>query len=88
MVSRSDDSTFLDDANYGNTLLLPNRNLNPSYQKIDLGGRYAVTRWASVYTSIENLLSQHYQPVFGSPALPFSIRAGLTLTIGGDSWRK
>lgn len=88
LAGRSDDSTFLDDEYYGNTMLLPNRNLNPSYQKIDLSGRYAVTQWVSVYTSMENLLSEHYQPAFGFPALPFSIRAGLTFTIGGDAWKK
>ena len=88
LAGRSDDTTALDDANYGNTLLLPNRNLNPSYQKVDLSGRYAVRPWVSVYTSMENLLSEHYTPAFGFPALPFQIRAGLTFTIGGDNWRK
>jgi vitamin B12 transporter len=88
LAGRSDDSTSLDDANYGNTMLLPNRNLDPSYQKIDLGGRYAVRPWVSVYTSIENIFSEHYQPAIGFPALPFAIRAGLTFTIGGDNWRK
>jgi vitamin B12 transporter len=88
LVSRSDDSTYLDDANYGNTMLLPNRNLDPAYQKIDLSGRYALRQWVSLYTSMENILSEHYQPAFGSPALPFAIRAGVTFTIGGDNWRK
>jgi vitamin B12 transporter len=88
LASRSDDSTFLDDANYGNTMLPPNRNLNPSYQKIDLSGRYAVTPWVSVYTSMENIFSEHYQPAFGFPALPFAIRSGLTFTIGGENWKK
>ena len=32
-VSRRDDSTFLSDTEFGNTLLLPNRNLDPGYQK-------------------------------------------------------
>jgi len=88
LAGRSDDSTFLDDQFYGNTLLLPNRDLNPSYQKIDLSGRYAATKWVSIYTSMENIFSEHYQPAFGFPALPFTIRAGLTFTIGGDNWRK
>jgi len=88
LAGRSDDSTSLDDANYGNTLLLPNRNLNPGYQKIDLSGRYAVRPWVSVYTSMENILSEHYTPAFGFPALPFTIRSGLTFTIGGDNWKK
>jgi vitamin B12 transporter len=88
LAGRSDDSTSLDDENYGNTILLPNRNLNPGYQKIDLSGRYAVRPWVSVYTSMENILSEHYTPAFGFPALPFTIRSGLTFTIGGDDWRK
>ena len=88
LVSRSDDSTFRDDANYGNTLLLPNRNLDPSYQKLDLSGRYAVRPYLSVYTSMENILSEHYQPAFGFPALPFAIRAGVTIAVGGDNWKK
>jgi iron complex outermembrane receptor protein/vitamin B12 transporter len=88
LAGRSDDTTALDDANYGNTMLLPNRNLNPGYQKIDLSGRYSVRPWVSVYTSMENILSEHYTPAFGFPALPFAIRAGLTFTIGGDNWRK
>jgi vitamin B12 transporter len=88
LVSRADDSTFLDDANYGNTLLLPNRNLDPYYQKIDLSGRYAIRPYLSVYTSMENILSEHYQPAFGFPALPFAIRSGVTITIGGEGWKK
>jgi vitamin B12 transporter len=88
LAGRSDDSTFLDDANYGNTMLLPNRDLNPSYQKIDLSGRYTMTPWVSVYTSMENIFSEHYQPAFGFPALPFAIRSGLTFTIGGENWKK
>jgi vitamin B12 transporter len=89
LVSRRDDSTFLSDANFGNTLLLPNRNLVPGYQKFDLSLGYSVTRYAKLYTSIENLLSQHYQPTFGFPAAPFEIRAGMTFTLGGErGWRK
>jgi len=89
LVGRRDDSTFLSDANFGNTLLLPNRNLAPGYQKFDLSVGYALTHYAKVYTSIENLFSQHYQPVFGFPAAPFEIRSGVTLTIGGErGWWK
>jgi vitamin B12 transporter len=88
LAGRSDDSTSLDDANYGNTMLLPNHDLNPSYQKIDLSGRYAVRSWVSVYTSMENIFSEHYQPAFGFPALPFTIRAGLTFNIGGDTRKR
>jgi vitamin B12 transporter len=89
LVSRRDDSTFLSDPYYGNTMLLPNRNLAPGYQKFDLSIGYSLTHYAKVYTGIENLLSQHYQPTFGFPAAPFEIRSGLTFTIGGErGWWK
>ena len=89
LVGRRDDSTFLSDENFGNTMLLPNRNLAPGYQKFDLSVGYSVTHYAKVYTSIENLFSQHYQPAFGFPATPFEIRSGLTFSIGGErGWWK
>jgi vitamin B12 transporter len=89
LVGRRDDSTFLSDANFGNTMLLPNRNLAPGYQKFDLSVGYSLTHYAKIYTSIENLFSQHYQPAFGFPATPFEIRSGVTFTIGGERgwWR-
>jgi hypothetical protein len=50
---------------------------------------YALTHYAKLYTGIENLFSQHYQPTFGFPATPFEIRAGMTFTIGGErGWWK
>lgn len=83
-ASRSDDSTFLA---YGtpsadNTLLLPNRNLDHAYAKIDLGGTFDVTSWLGVYTQFDNLLSnQHITPI-GYTSLPFNVRAGLRFTLG------
>ena len=88
LVGRRDDSTLLSDGLYGNTMLLPNQNLAAAYQKFDLSGRYAVSSVVSLYTSIENLFSQHYQAAFGFPAAPFTFRSGLTLTIGGENWKK
>jgi len=76
-ASRSDDSTFLLDANYLNTLILPNRNLDSGYAKLDVGGNYRLLNWLSFYAQTENLTSsQHIAPV-GYPSLPFSFRAGL-----------
>jgi vitamin B12 transporter len=86
-VSRRDDSTFLIDTDFGNTLLLPNRNLDSSYQKVDLYSSYQVKKYLSIYTSLDNVLNQHYQEVYGYPALPFTIRAGIRLTFGGESWK-
>jgi vitamin B12 transporter len=88
MVGRRDDSTYLSDAFYGNTMLLPNQNVMPAYQKFDLSGRYSVSSMVAFYTSIENLFSQHYQAAFGFPALPFTIRSGVTITVGGENWKK
>jgi vitamin B12 transporter len=88
MVGRRDDSTFLYDGLFGNTLLLPNRNLDAAYQKFDLSGRYALKTFVSAYVSMENLFSEHYAAAFGFPNLPFTIRGGLTFTIGGENWRK
>jgi iron complex outermembrane receptor protein/vitamin B12 transporter len=86
-VSRRDDSTFLSDTEFGNTLLLPNRNLDSAYQKIDLYGSYQLKKYLGLYTSLSNILNQHYQEVYGYPALPFTIRAGIKFTFGGESWK-
>lgn len=88
LVSRRDDTTFLEnqDASFGNTLLLPNRNLDPSFQKIDLGGTFRVNRRLALYSVVENLLSQHYDQVIGFPAPPLTFRAGFKVTFGGESW--
>jgi len=84
-AGKSDDSTFLvgSDLNFGNTLLLPNKNLNFGYQKVDLSGGYRLHQRVKLYATIENLLDQHYEPAFGFPALPLNVRAGVTLTVGG-----
>jgi len=81
--SRSDDSTFLggDDVNGGNTLLLPNRNLDYSWARIDLGATYQVKPWMGVYTQLDNLTSnQHIGPI-GYPSLPFNFRTGVRFTL-------
>ncbi len=88
LVSRRDDSTFLsDDSAFGTGMLLPNHNLAPAFQKIDFGGSYHVSSHLAFYTSLENLASQHYDPVFGFRALPFTARMGIKLTLGGESWK-
>ena len=85
-VGRRDDSTFLgfSDANFGNTLLLPNRNLDAAYQKLDLSGDFRLNRHLTLFTSMENLLSQRYSAVFGFPSLPFTVRSGVRITVGGE----
>jgi vitamin B12 transporter len=87
IASRRDDSTFLSDGFFGTTLLLPNRNLAPGYQKIDFGGSYRFNSHLKFFSVLENLASQHYDAAFGFPALPFSFRAGFKITVGGESWK-
>ena len=85
-VGRRDDSTFLlfSDANFGNSLLLPNRNLDAAYQKLDLSGDFKINRHFTLFSSMENLLSQSYSSAFGFPSLPFTVRSGVRITIGGE----
>jgi iron complex outermembrane receptor protein/vitamin B12 transporter len=86
-VGPRDDSDFLFDKDFGPNLLLPNRNLDGAYQKVDIGGSYRVNHLLSVYTSLQNVLGQHYEEAFGYPALPFTFRSGLRITLGGESWK-
>jgi len=86
-ASRSDDSTYLLDANYGSSMLLPNRNLDSGYAKLDLGGSYQLLPWLGVYGQAENLLNnQHIAPI-GYPGLPLNIRMGLRMQLGKGSGR-
>ncbi|MGD0481971.1 MAG: TonB-dependent receptor [Terracidiphilus sp.] len=88
-ASRSDDSTYLEgeDAFGGNSLLLPNRNLDYGYAKLDLGGSFQVLTWMDVFAQAENILdNQHIAPI-GYPSLPFTIRLGLRLRWGPGSGR-
>ena len=85
-ASRSDDSTYLEyaDASGGNSLLLPNRNLDYGFAKLDLGGTYQLTNWLSVYGQADNLTgNQHIAPI-GYPSLPMNFRAGLKVMLGRE----
>ena len=86
MASKSDDSTFLsfEDLNGGNSLLLPNRNLDFGYAKLDLGATYAVNHYVTVFAQAENLLNnQHIGPI-GYPGLPLTARGGLKVRLGSE----
>ncbi len=85
MASRSDDSTYLEyeDLNGGNTLLLPNRNLDFAYVKLDLSVTYALKHGFTYFAQLDNLLNdQHIGPI-GYPGLPLTFRTGLKLRLGG-----
>ncbi|MGA8940030.1 MAG: TonB-dependent receptor, partial [Acidobacteriaceae bacterium] len=86
MASRSDDSTFLEyeDLNGGNTLLLPNRNLDFGYVKLDMSVTYALKHGFTYFAQFSNLLNdQHIGPI-GYPGLPLTFQTGLKLRLGGD----
>jgi iron complex outermembrane receptor protein/vitamin B12 transporter len=87
LASRSDDSTYLDGFDTtlsGDTLVLPNRDLDFGYAKLDGNLMYAVKRRVTVFTELDNLLSQQHMGPIGYPALPFTVRAGLKVRLGGE----
>ena len=82
-VGRSDDSTFLSDAFFGPSLLLPNRDLTDAYRVVDVSGSYAISprvRWS---VRVENLFDEVYAAVAGYPAPPRTVWTGMTFTLGG-----
>jgi Carboxypeptidase regulatory-like domain/TonB dependent receptor len=88
LVGRRDDSDFLAyDANYMATMLLPNRSLDGGYQRLDLSASYQVSSRIQMTSRLQNLLSERYSEAFGYPALPFTFRSGVQLTLGGESWK-
>ncbi|HVZ23403.1 MAG TPA: TonB-dependent receptor, partial [Vicinamibacterales bacterium] len=80
---KADESTYLSDADFGYSMLLPNHDLSAGFQKIDLSASYTFHPRARWYISMENLLDEDYQPAAGFPALPFTLRTGVALTLGG-----
>jgi len=86
MASRSDDSTYLggDDLAGGNSLLLPNRNLDFGYAKVNVNEAYAVTPRLSVFMQIDNLLNQQHIAPIGYPSMPATVRFGLKARFGGN----
>jgi iron complex outermembrane receptor protein/vitamin B12 transporter len=88
-TSRSDDSTFLgySDLSQGNSLVLPNRNLDFGFAKMDLGGSYQLRPWISLYAHGENLLNNEHIAPIGYRSLPFTARGGLRLALGKPSGR-
>jgi iron complex outermembrane receptor protein/vitamin B12 transporter len=86
LVGSRDDSDYLTDSNGGNSLLLPNRNLDGAYQRVDLVSSYQANRYVAVEANFQNLLSEHYSEAFGYPSLPFMFRLGMKFSLGGESW--
>jgi vitamin B12 transporter len=86
LASRSDDSTYLSgsDPNFGNTLLLPNRDLDFGYAKLDATVSYAVMPRLTAFAQLDNLLNQQHIGPIGYPGLPLTVRAGFKVRLGGD----
>jgi iron complex outermembrane receptor protein/vitamin B12 transporter len=82
---KRDDSTFLSDAFFGNSMLLPNKDLDAAYQKFDISGAYTVHPRLRWYVSIENVGGGRYQAVAGFPALPGTFRSGVSVLFGNTS---
>ncbi len=83
-ATRSDDSTFLAGRDFvgGNSLLLPNRNLDFGYTKLDLGGSYRFLSYLAAYAQVDNLTDNKRIGPIGYPSLPFTFRVGLRLSLG------
>jgi vitamin B12 transporter len=81
---KSDDTTGLSDAFFGSSMLLPNRDLDAAYQKFDISGSYRIHPRLRWYLGLENAFNQRFDPVAGFPALPRSVRTGVTVNLGGD----
>ncbi|MEO8869345.1 MAG: TonB-dependent receptor [Granulicella sp.] len=87
MASRADDTTFLgglDTTFNGNTLLLPNHNLDYGFTKLDANFTYKANSYVTVFTQMNNLLGQQHIGPIGYPSSPFTFRSGLKIRIGGE----
>ena len=74
-AGKRDGSTFLDDEFFGYSLLLPNKDLEAGYQKVDLSAGYRPIKHLRAFISIENLFDKDYDASFGFPALGLAARA-------------
>jgi iron complex outermembrane receptor protein/vitamin B12 transporter len=83
-VGKRDGSTLVDDEFFGYSMLLPNKDLEAAYQKVDLSAGYRVHRHLRGFVSVENLFDKDYDANFGFPALGLTARAGVTVSLGGD----
>jgi vitamin B12 transporter len=83
-VGKRDDSTLLTDPFFGYSMLLPNQDMDPAYQKIDLSGSYQIHPRLRWYLTAENAFNATFEAVGGYPALPRAVRTGITVRIGGN----
>ncbi len=83
-ASRSDDSTYLggSDISFGNSLLLPNRDLDFGYSSVNAGGTYQVSPRIGMYTQFQNVASQQHISPIGYLSTPMTVRGGVKITLG------
>ena len=79
--SRRNDSTFLSDANFGSSLLLPNHDLAPAFGVVNLSGYAHVRPAITLHAAIDNLFNQRRQEIPGYPMLGTTVRAGVEFTL-------
>ena len=83
-VGAQDDSTLLTDPFFGYSMLLPNQDMDPAYQKFDVHGSYQVHPRLRAFVVLENAFDAKFAAVAGFPALPRAVRVGLTVRVGGN----
>jgi vitamin B12 transporter len=83
-AGRSDDTTALggSDANFGNSLLLPNRDLDSAYTSLNGGVTYQFARRIGIYTQLDNVLSSQHTSPIGYLSTPMTARGGVRITLG------
>ncbi|MBI3402851.1 MAG: TonB-dependent receptor [Acidobacteria bacterium] len=82
-VGKQDDSTFLSDQFFGYSMLLPNQDMDPAYQKVDVSGSYMIHPRLRWYVTAENAFDATFEAAAGYPALGRTVRTGITLRVGG-----
>ena len=83
-VGKRDDSTLLSDPFFGYSMLLPNQDMDPAFQKLDVSGSYQIHPRLRWYLTAENGFNATFEEVGGYPALPRAVRTGITVRIGGN----
>ena len=86
-AGRADDTTALggSDASFGNSLLLPNHNLDAAYASLDAGGSYQLSPRIGIYTQLENILSQQHISPIGFLSTPMTARGGIRITLARNT---
>jgi outer membrane receptor protein involved in Fe transport len=60
---------------------------NPGYVDVNAGFSYRLPRGVEIYGHVNNLLNQHYEEVFGYPALRVSFVSGIRLSFPAERSR-